>query len=82
MSRDHLYPFSDLALARRLERTEGQACARSVEAHARLDPSSGACWLAVSGASAMFAGAVSPVTQTFGLGMAGSGATAWAESRR
>ena len=64
-------PFSDLALARRLETTEALACARSVEARARVDPSSGACWIEVAGAHAMFDGAASPVTQTFGLGMAG-----------
>jgi hypothetical protein len=65
------YPFSDLGLARRLETTEGLACARSVEARARVDPSSGACWIEVAGARAMFDGVTSPVTQTFGLGMAG-----------
>lgn len=66
-----MYPFSDLALARRLEATEALACARSVEARARVDPSSGACWIEVAGAHAMFDGVASPVTQTFGLGMAG-----------
>lgn len=66
-----MYPFSDLALARRLETTEALACARSVEARARVDPSSGARWIEVAGAHAMFDGAASPVTQTFGLGIAG-----------
>ena len=61
--------FSDLELARRLERAEGEANARWVEARARVSPGSGACWIAVGGARAMFDGVSSPVTQTFGLGM-------------
>src|SRR6185503_15204375 len=32
-------------------------------------PSSGACWIEVAGANAMFDGVGSPITQTFGLGM-------------
>src|SRR5436190_9140313 len=36
--------FADLALARRLERTEGRGNAAFVDAQARLDPSSGAIW--------------------------------------
>jgi len=62
-------PFADLALARRLERAEATSCACFVEARARLFPASGACWIAVAGAYAMFDGVASPVTQTFGLGM-------------
>jgi hypothetical protein len=63
------YPFSDLALARRLERTEAKGNADFVEARARLFPDSGAEWIEVAGAYAMFDGLHSPCTQTFGLGM-------------
>lgn len=64
-----MYPFADLALARRLERAEGLANARSVEARARVSPEVGAGWIAVAGALAMFDGPTSPITQTFGLGL-------------
>ncbi|NOT59779.1 MAG: hypothetical protein HOP19_06085 [Acidobacteria bacterium] len=63
------YPFIDLALAQRLERTEALACADFVETRARLQPASDACWIEVAGAYAMFDGVGSPITQTFGLGM-------------
>jgi hypothetical protein len=63
------YPFSDLALARRLERAEGRASAEFVEARAQLFPAGGACWTEVAGAYAMFDGPASPITQTFGLGI-------------
>ena len=63
------YPFSDLALARRLERTEAKSNADFVEARAQLFPDSGAMWIEVAGAYAMFDGVHSPCTQTFGLGM-------------
>jgi hypothetical protein len=65
---DH-FIFSDLALARRLERAEAQACLEFVEARAKLFPDSGAEWLQVAGAYAMYDGVESPATQTFGLGM-------------
>jgi hypothetical protein len=61
--------FADLALARRLERTEGLSCARFVEARARIFPEYGATLIEVAGAWAMFDGVSSPLTQTFGLGM-------------
>jgi len=61
--------FADLALARRLERTEGRGNAAFVDALARLEPSSGAIWKTSGGTSVMFAGVGSPITQTFGLGM-------------
>ena len=64
-----MYPFADLALARRLERAEGLANARSVEARARVSPEVGACWIDVAGAMAMFDGPSSPISQTFGLGL-------------
>jgi len=62
-------PFSDLALSRRLERAEGRSNADFVEARAKLFPESGAEWIEVAGAYAMFDGIGSPCTQTFGLGM-------------
>jgi hypothetical protein len=63
------HPFADLGLARRLERAEAHAGARFVEARARVSPASGAGWLEVAGAFALFDGPESPVTQTFGLGL-------------
>ena len=62
------FPFADIALARRLERAEATSNARAVEARARLRPESGAAWIEVAGAFAMFDGPASPITQTFGLG--------------
>lgn len=61
--------FSDLALARRLERAEAQSNASFVETRARIDPESGAEWIEVAGAFAMYDGVSSPLTQTFGLGL-------------
>ena len=61
--------FADVALARRLESTEGRGNAAFVDAQARIDPASGAIWTTVGGTAAMFAGVGSPLTQTFGLGM-------------
>ncbi|MCA1614704.1 MAG: hypothetical protein LC795_11295 [Acidobacteria bacterium] len=61
--------FSDLSLARRLERAEARGNAEFVEARARVFPESGACWMEVAGAYAMFDGVESPITQTFGLGL-------------
>src|SRR5262249_55096277 len=60
---------SDRALARRLEKAEGQSSADFVETRARLFPGSGAQWITVAGAYAIFDGASSPLTQTFGLGL-------------
>ena len=68
MSETHS-PFSDLDLARRLERAEGRANAEFVEARAKLFPESGAQWIERAGAYAMFDGVESPLTQTFGLGL-------------
>jgi GNAT superfamily N-acetyltransferase len=61
--------FADLDLARRLERTEAHANAMFVEARARVAPQSNASWMECRGAYAMFDGAESPLTQTFGLGL-------------
>jgi hypothetical protein len=61
--------FTDLALARRLERAEAQSNVDFVEARARAFPESGAQWIDVAGAYGMFDGVTSPLTQTFGLGL-------------
>lgn len=61
--------FSDLALSRRLERAEGYACAQYAVARRRLFPESGAGWIECAGAYAVFDGADSPITQSFGLGI-------------
>jgi len=61
--------FSDLALSRRLERTEGYACARFADARRRVFPDSRAEWIRCAGAYAVFDGVDSPVTQSFGLGI-------------
>jgi GNAT superfamily N-acetyltransferase len=58
-----------IALSQRLERAEGSANARFVEARARIIPGLGACWTEIAGAYAMFDGPASPCTQTFGLGL-------------
>jgi len=61
--------YADLALSQKLERTEARANADFVETRARLQPESGATWIEVAGAYAMFDGVGSPLTQTFGLGI-------------
>jgi hypothetical protein len=66
---DETFLLTDLALARRLERAEARGGARFVETRARLFPDSGAQWIEVAGAYAMYDGVKSPVTQTFGLGL-------------
>jgi GNAT superfamily N-acetyltransferase len=66
---ERTFPFSDLALARRLETAEARSNAGFVEARAALFPDSGAEWIEVAGAYAMFDGTNSPCTQTFGLGL-------------
>jgi hypothetical protein len=63
------FPTVDLALARRLERAEGSANAAFVEARREVHPHVGAAWIEVGGVYAMFDGAASPLTQTFGLGI-------------
>jgi len=61
--------FADLDLARRLERSEAMGGVHFVEARSRLSPETGAQWIEVAGAYAMFDGPESPVTQTFCLGL-------------
>src|SRR5437762_816494 len=61
--------ISDRALSQRLERAEARASTRFVEARAKVTPDSGAQWIEVAGAYAMYDGPRSPITQTFGLGL-------------
>jgi GNAT superfamily N-acetyltransferase len=61
--------FSDVALSKRFERAEGNACVQFAEARRRLFPESGAEWIECAGAYAVFDGIDSPVTQSFGLGI-------------
>ncbi len=61
--------YSDRILSQKLERTEALANADFVKTRTRIDPASGATWIEVGGAYAMFDGVESPLTQTFGLGM-------------
>jgi GNAT superfamily N-acetyltransferase len=63
--------FSDLALARRLERAEGFACVQFAEARRRAFPESGSEWRDVGGTWAAFDGFDGPTTQSFGLGLFG-----------
>ncbi|HEV7906230.1 MAG TPA: GNAT family N-acetyltransferase [Pyrinomonadaceae bacterium] len=66
---DRQFIFSDVDLARRLEMAEGHTNREFVETKARLSPELGAEWIEVAGASVMYDGAASPMTQTFGLGL-------------
>lgn len=61
--------FADRELSRLIERAESRANAACVESHAAAQPESGAEWIDVGGTFAMFDGAESPLTQTFGLGL-------------
>ena len=61
--------FADLALARRLERAEGHACAQFAETRRRLFPDCGSEWTECAGAYAVFDGIGAPTTQSFGLGI-------------
>jgi GNAT superfamily N-acetyltransferase len=63
--------LTDLALSRRIERAEGRAGSRFVEARARFEPTAGSEWMEVAGAYVLYDGPESPVTQTFALGLAG-----------
>ena len=65
------YPFSDVELARRLERAEACLNAAVVESKAKRDPASRAEWREIGGVHALFDGVGSPFTQTFGLGLSG-----------
>jgi hypothetical protein len=63
------YPLADLSLARAIERAEARCNASYVEARAHLEPEVGAEWRDVDGTSAMFDGAGSLLTQSFGFGL-------------
>jgi GNAT superfamily N-acetyltransferase len=69
MADEEPFIFSDLSLARRLEKTEARSNVDFVEARAKAFPDSGAQWVEVAGAYAMYDGVASPLTQTFGLGL-------------
>lgn len=60
---------ADRDLARRLERSEGLACAAIVQSRAKLQPQSKSCWHDFGGSCAMFDGPDSPMTQAFGHGL-------------
>lgn len=64
------YPPSDHSLSLRLETAEGRGSAAFVESRGQLTPDSGARWIEVAGAFAMYDGPTSPITQTFRLGLA------------
>jgi GNAT superfamily N-acetyltransferase len=61
--------FSDRILSQKLERTEARASSSFVESRMKVSPETGAEWIEVAGAYALFDGAASPLTQTFGLGV-------------
>jgi GNAT superfamily N-acetyltransferase len=61
--------FADYALAQRLERAEGYACAQFAAARRKMFPKCGSEWIRCAGADVVFDGVDSPTTQTFGLGM-------------
>lgn len=64
-------PVVDRSLSRRLELAEGRTSVAYVESRARLAPEVGAAWAEAGGAVALFDGVGSPITQTFGFGIAG-----------
>jgi GNAT superfamily N-acetyltransferase len=61
--------FMDVELSRRLERTEGGVSASFAPVKQRLMPEVGAVWQDFAGTWAIFDGADSPLTQSFGLGL-------------
>jgi GNAT superfamily N-acetyltransferase len=61
--------FSDLELSRRLEAAEGFACEQFAAARVRLFPECDSAWMHCAGATVVFDGIDSPITQSFGLGM-------------
>ena len=62
-------PFTDHALAQRLEHTEGYACAQFAAARKRSSPESTSTWTEYAGAILTFDGIEAPTTQSFGLGI-------------
>jgi hypothetical protein len=63
--------LTDSAFSRRLERAEGRASSRYIDAISRTVPGSRAEWLEVAGAYVLFDHPQSPISQTFGLGLSG-----------
>jgi len=63
--------FMDRELARRLERAEGGIGTSFIAVQQQLTPELGATWHDFAGTYAIFVGAESPMTQTFGLGLFG-----------
>jgi len=63
------YPFADIELARRLERTEAHGNVEFIKARKLAFPDRDAAWIEIAGTGAMFDGVGSPITQTFGLGI-------------
>lgn len=61
--------YSNKSLSQKLERTEARANAEFVHSHLKMIPDSNSEWIDVNGTYAMFDGAESPLTQTFGLGL-------------
>jgi len=61
--------FMDLALSRRLERLEGMVGTTFSETQQRVSPELERLWRDFDGTYAIFDGADSPLTQTFGLGL-------------
>lgn len=61
--------FADRELAKRLEAAEGYGCAEFADAQRRLNPGSPSTWMTCAGATVVFDGVDSPITQTFGLGL-------------
>jgi hypothetical protein len=59
----------EIALARRLERAEVLSTVAYVETRQSLQPAHRAGWLETGGVHAVYDGASSPLTQTFGLGV-------------
>lgn len=64
--------FADIHLARRLELTNTLECVEYARAHARMFPDSGSVSIPLMGGYVTYAGADSPITQAFGLGLHGS----------
>jgi GNAT superfamily N-acetyltransferase len=69
MSTASRFPCVDLDLSKRLERAEGLANRRFIEAKQKAFPDTDATWVEIAGAYAMYDTAQSPITQTFGLGV-------------
>jgi len=64
-----VYPVVNTSLAIKLEHAEARACRAYLETKRRLDPMDPVAWLRVAGAEALYDGASSPLTQSFGLGL-------------